>query len=41
MLRYSERLFCRDPNMEEVPMSKFVAMVQIHKDAVEAIKKDP
>ena len=29
------------PTMEEVPMSKFVAMVQIHQDAVEAIKKDP
>lgn len=27
--------------MEEVPMSKFVAMVQIHQDAIEAIRNEP
>lgn len=27
--------------MEEVPMSKFVAMVQIHQDAIEAMRNDP
>lgn len=27
-------------NMEEIPMTKFMAMVQIHKDAIESINKD-
>jgi hypothetical protein len=27
--------------MEKVPMTKFIAMIQVHKDAIEAINKDP
>lgn len=32
--------FCGVSEMEKVPMTKFIAMCQIHKDAIELIKND-